>query len=451
MKLRLFFCGIVSGLLLPIAAYHAQAERDDNSLDQLGEPGPSRDQRIDELRAQGPEGLTAAIGFKKAALQQHAKTMLSCSFVGPWRDAEYWQLLDQAIDQIGGQRYASESELYWYTDWDKAAQASRDSNRPILALKMMGKLTDEYSCANSRFFRTTLYLDPAIRQTLQKDFVLYWNSVRPVPKVTIDYGDGRIMERTLTGNSAHYVVSTKGHVFDCLPGLNSPTSFLSWLDEMKSLADQPGNSVQSLAAYHQRKLNALHSSGFPLNAVSQTPGNNTPGNNTAIRSSNPTDRLFEPAIASEQQKPAAAVAMVRAVSKSRVEAPLLSSHAINESVPFIGVTVPRVVELSEESRQMIIRENPQLDGASTQNLLQRFCDTIGQDERLNQQLHTIVHQWLSEGAPRELVEFNDRVYSELFLTPSSDSWLGMGPSDFYTGLVDGGLKTKHDQYHYDRR
>ena len=65
-------------------------------------------------------------------------------------------------------------------------------------------------------------------------------SVRPVPKVTIDFGDGRKLERTLTGNSAHYVLDANGRPLDVLPGLYGPQEFLVWLDRTEELA----------AAYH---------------------------------------------------------------------------------------------------------------------------------------------------------------------------------------------------------
>ena len=94
---------------------------------------------------------------------------------------------------------------------------------------MLGKLTDEYSCANSRFFRTALYSNKDISEFLRTNFVLHWQSVRPVPRVTIDFGDGRKLERTLTGNSAHYVLASDGTPLDVLPGLYSPLAFRQWL------------------------------------------------------------------------------------------------------------------------------------------------------------------------------------------------------------------------------
>jgi len=99
--------------------------------------------------------------------------------------------------------------LYWHTDLEEAKKASTAANKPILSLRLLGKLTDEFSCANSRFFRTVLYSNADVSEYLKEHYVLHWKSVRPVPKVTIDYGDGRKLERTLTGNSIHYVLERK--------------------------------------------------------------------------------------------------------------------------------------------------------------------------------------------------------------------------------------------------
>jgi hypothetical protein len=57
--------------------------------------------------------------------------------------------LRDAIDQVGGQRGCSVSRLYWYTDLDQAEAEAARTGKPILSLRMLGRLTDEYSCANS--------------------------------------------------------------------------------------------------------------------------------------------------------------------------------------------------------------------------------------------------------------------------------------------------------------
>ena len=65
---------------------------------------------------------------------------------------------------------------------------------PSSRLRLLGRLDEELSCANSRFFRTALYANAAISDELRKNWILHWESVRPAPKVTIDFGDGRVLE-----------------------------------------------------------------------------------------------------------------------------------------------------------------------------------------------------------------------------------------------------------------
>ena len=101
----------------------------------------------------------------------------------------------RALDGIAGQRDCYASQLFWYTDLEKAKAESKATGKPILSLRLMGNLTDEFSCANSRFFRTTLYANKEVSAALRDRFILHWQSVRPVPKVTIDFGDGRKLER----------------------------------------------------------------------------------------------------------------------------------------------------------------------------------------------------------------------------------------------------------------
>src|SRR5690606_2917456 len=109
---------------------------------------------------------------------------------------------------------------------EAAKAAASATGKPILSLRLLGKLTDEYSCANSRFFRTILYANESVSKQLRENYVLHWESVRPVPKVTIDFGDGRTLERTLTGNSIHYVLDAQGRVIDGIPGLYGPGAFI---------------------------------------------------------------------------------------------------------------------------------------------------------------------------------------------------------------------------------
>src|SRR5207342_2727357 len=184
-----------------------------------------------------------------------------------------------AIDQIGGQRTCTVSRLYWFTDLEKAKAEATRTHKPILSLRMLGKLTEEFSCANSRFFRTALYSNKEISDYLRDNFVLHWESVRPVPRVTIDFGDGRKLERTVTGNSVHYILDSNGRVIDALPGLYGPKALLRGLanaeTEFAALKNiDNAQRVASLQAYHdgheKQALAAWQRDLAQLNLLPQT-------------------------------------------------------------------------------------------------------------------------------------------------------------------------------------
>jgi hypothetical protein len=157
------------------------------------------------------------------------------------------------LDALCAQKDAHTSLLYWFTDLDAAIAEARRTRRPILSLRLLGRLDHALSCANSRFFRKLLYPERRINQLLRKDFVLHWQSVRPVPRVTIDFGDGRVIERTLTGNSVHVVLDPDGYAVDALPGLLAPNVFVEQLVEARRFALADRRDLRRLHAAASRR------------------------------------------------------------------------------------------------------------------------------------------------------------------------------------------------------
>lgn len=167
--------------------------------------------------------------------------------------------LRTALEEVAQQRGAHDSLLYWYTDLEAAKAEAKRTGRPILSLRLLGKLTDEYSCANSRFFRTVLYANKEVADKLRETFVLHWSTERPVPVVTVDFGDGRVLKRTMMGNSAHYVLDFNGRPVDVVPGLYGPKAFLKVVGNAAIVASEvaPLNDTVAagkLAAFHKARL-----------------------------------------------------------------------------------------------------------------------------------------------------------------------------------------------------
>jgi hypothetical protein len=433
--LSVTICAALPGLAMDynrnvrIEAWAAQA---------LAAEGLEADMAVNRLRDVGPRSVDVLMAMRKAAAD-------------PSR-------IDALIDRVAGQRYACVSGLYWHTDLDKARTEAAFSGKPILSLRMLGKLTEEFSCANSRFFRTTLYANEEIARQLRERFVLHWKSVRPVPRVTIDFGDGRKIERTVTGNSVHYVLAADGQPLDALPGLYGPRQFKNWLSEAESLHE----NTRSLAAadrsaylqqYHvEHERQIAYRWSRDLAAVA------------------PTEPQSEPAVvsASAEQaarlplKPTVVRATEMAMPKGMVEMPILrllardpaqlAAKTTDDVWNKIAARAEHAVELDQSTRKLIRQENPAAVAGALAvtkrkvedpilRLVRNLQSSIALDSVRNEYtLHRQLHGWFAAGAiGGDVEQLNERVYAELFLTPGSDPWLGLTEGDAYTALENGGV------------
>lgn len=102
-----------------------------------------------------------------------------------------------------------------------------------------------------------LLSDPNVAKLLSNEFVLCWESVGSPATVTVDFGNGRVLKRTLGGNTVMYICSPDGRVMDALPGIYTPNDFLSEARETLSAMMQNGlTSPQAWRAWHNNKVSA---------------------------------------------------------------------------------------------------------------------------------------------------------------------------------------------------
>ncbi|MEA2733832.1 MAG: hypothetical protein QOE14_283 [Humisphaera sp.] len=331
---------------------------------------PLANRRLAALRAQGPAGLQRLLDESAATLAK-----------GPQPNDPAWRRTADAIDAVAAQRDAWASKIYWYTDLEQAKSAAAREGKPILSLRLLGKLDTELSCANSRFFRTTLYPDPRVNKLMREKFILHWSSERPVPVVTVDFGDGRTLKRTVTGNSIHYVLNADGQPIDALPGLYSAGEFIKQLNNALEIAAEKPTDAR-LREWHAAAAQKLEA-GPPVAMVKEAFA----------------PEVYVLARAKAAPPPNARAAGMRAASKGLVEDPLVRT----------------LTELQTSVAQ----------------------DTIQNEYRLHRQIHL----WFAAGEPtvRAFEQLNERVYAELFLTPRSDPWLGLAPADAYPALEGGGI------------
>ena len=434
------------------------------------------------LRQQGPAGLQALLTTHAETIKTHTEQQMRLSSFALSKKAAdpddlAWQRLRTALDEVSGQRDCHASRLFWYTDFDQAKAAAKREGKPILSLRLLGKLTDEYSCANSRFFRTTLYSNAEISQVLGERFILHWKSVRPVPKVTIDFGDGRKLERTLTGNSIHYVLDSDGRVIDALPGLYGPKAFIRELDRAEQTAKEAAGKPDAeretfLADYHrqraasiqtawQQDLNTLGIAASAAGPEMTIAAAELPAHVATAAQPQPAKAV---AVANLKKPPSAIAAGALAVGKGFAEIPIIRKAALASDEALTKATTDDVwnriaqlhatdAQLDPASVALIRSQHPTAAAAAVRafskmavedplvKMVRKFQGAISLDTVRNEYtFHRQIHEWLAAEPAPAIDMLNERVYAQLFLTPSSDPWLGLMPADTYTALEYDGVK-----------
>jgi hypothetical protein len=99
-----------------------------------------------------------------------------------------------------------------------------------------------------------------VAATINRYFEPAWETVRPVPKVTIDFGNGNVITRTLHGNIATYVCTADGTVLDILPGIYAPATFNAQLTQFYLLSRYASNEegrAAKMQQYHRRQSGLL--------------------------------------------------------------------------------------------------------------------------------------------------------------------------------------------------
>jgi hypothetical protein len=338
------------------------------------------------------------------------------------------------LDQLCHQRDCHASQVYWHTDLEAAKEQARQFNRPILSLRLLGNLDEELSCANSRFFRVALYANGQISQQLRDRFILHWSSERPVPKVTIDFKDGRKLESTVTGNSIHYLLDSDGKPIDALPGLYSPQAFAEQLSQFETLFVQyqkqtPKDRPNFLLDYHRNRLvqQQIHWN----EQLKQVGVENIP----KLAEIPSTDAL---------------TAAQRTYAKLLVEFPVLQaivSTTRNQNILQKATNEVGWQKLADRILAQLDRNSLALMQAKLvtptklKSTAQQFEQVLAIDTVRNEYLlRPQIHEWfLRNSSTPNFSQLNQWVYAELFLTPATDSWLGLDPSGTFSAIEKAGI------------
>jgi hypothetical protein len=100
-----------------------------------------------------------------------------------------------------------------------------------------------------------LFSQPRVADFINQKFEPVWESVRPVPIVRIDFGNGNVLTRTLHGNILTSVCTPDGFVVDALPGIYTESEYVLQLNLILATA----KVIQSVPAEErQTKFATIH-------------------------------------------------------------------------------------------------------------------------------------------------------------------------------------------------
>lgn len=152
-----------------------------------------------------------------------------------------------------------------------------------------------------------------------------------------------------------------------------------------------------------------------------------------------------------------------AMTKATVEVPLvsaamsLSTLADRNRTQLANATHPQTwgqlaqfyaaqTHLDENSKALMRSKNSAYQSPTNtkafDTLVQNFERVMAIDTVRNEYLlHSQLHQWLADGNPNQTLQaLNEKVYAELFLTPSSDPWLGLVSPEVYSAIEGDGIQ-----------
>src|SRR4030095_5709568 len=98
---------------------------------------------VAELRAMGPDGLRIFLDSNRAEID--------AAINASGNSLKDNQVLS-ALDSLCQQKDCYASKLYWYKNLEQAKSAAQAQGKLILALRLLGRLDEDLSCANSRLF-----------------------------------------------------------------------------------------------------------------------------------------------------------------------------------------------------------------------------------------------------------------------------------------------------------
>lgn len=299
--------------------------------------------------------------------------------------------------------------------------------------------------------------DPEVSRLINEKFVACWDTVRPVPKVTIDFGNGKSLVRTLAGNTVISICLPDGRPLDALPGVYTPADFKAQLGPTLDLFSKL-NWKQDRASEVAIQVGEWHRSRF-VDGV-QKEGRRTTLSKAAVESpllqALGMRGMKAMSFGTQPEAPMAdtpappAQPMVRTTtSKAAVQSVLLDrlSPVPPAAIPTVTANPPTLPDPLSDPRAAFAALSSRIEDASKRAATIRELRTnlnpatatqpktpeqlgreaVEADSQINvQAIRPAVHLWfMANGALPNQRFLRDAMYKDLLHVPVDDPYLGL--------------------------
>ncbi len=238
---------------------------------------------------------------------------------------------------------------------------------------------------------------------IHESFEPVWESVRPVPILTLDFGNGHTITRTLHGNVVTSVCTADGKTLDALPGLYETKTFIEQLNQLWLLhgwlEKKPAAERESAwSNYHRTQCEALKKN-LP-------PGQFTAMDPSKMRVERSAKRLMISFVPPQAEK----------VAPDKKEAPKAKADRGKGRVELPAKTLLT----ASGSMESPVRPERDRDVSQWKELVQ--------DTQMNETLRRLaIHVKFSSGAPSTPAGLTRWLYAEVLHADLDDPYLGLGP------------------------
>ena len=241
-----------------------------------------------------------------------------------------------------------------------------------------------------------------------------WLSLRPVPQVTIDFGDGNVVRRTLHGNIATWICDAEGRALDVIPGAYTTTVYRERLAQAALLAEfvrRAGDGgAQRLRDYHAAQAARMAERLAPRRLVERR---RPEVYLSKFRIENPLEIVLDDGVAAVQTF--STLGSPNALNGLRLAADLTATAKGAIEGRIEHAIVPDATKREAEAAPYVAAR-PVADDS-----------LLAEDVKLNEtERRAAVHRLLAETGPVAPGTLTKRLYREVLHCDLDDPWLGLG-------------------------